>query len=454
MDYEKFIYKKTQRGADAGIEPIYHNPLLFDFQQTLTEWAIKKGRGALFADCGLGKTAMQLAWSENIQRKMNKPVLIITPLAVAPQTIREGEKFGIEVKRSDDGKPHEGITVTNYERLHLFSPDNYSAVVCDESSILKNFDGKRKTQITEFMRKIPFRLLCTATAAPNDYIELGTSSEALGFLGYIDMLNRFFKNDNNNSGRGRMYGEVQKWRFKGHSKVPFWQWVTSWAKAVRKPSDIGFSDNKFILPQLHENKHVIKTKYLRGGMLFKLPAMNLEEQREERKQTIQERCQTVADLVNNTNEVALVWCNLNAEGDLLERLIPDGIQISGSDKDERKEKIFIDFASSRLRVLITKPKIGAWGLNFQHCSHIVIFPTHSYEQYYQAIRRCWRFGQKKPVTVDIVLTEGELAIMANLQRKSIAADKMFQSLVEVMNNPVEIKKEQKSIEREVIPSWL
>ena len=247
MEYLEFLEKKTQRGADHGFDPVWLPDILFDFQRELVTWSLRKGRSALFEDCGMGKTPQLLVWSQNMVQKNNRPVLIITPLAVSLQTVREAEKFGIEVKRSNDGTIKSDITVTNYERLHLFNPEQFCAVVCDESSILKNFDGAYKGQITEFMRKIPYRLLTTATAAPNDYIELGTSSESLGYLGYMDMLNQFFKNDNNNSGLRRMYGEAPKWRFRGHAEVPFWRWVCSWARAIRKPSDLGFDDGPFIL---------------------------------------------------------------------------------------------------------------------------------------------------------------------------------------------------------------
>ena len=233
-DYASFIEAKRHSGASHGFEPIWMPPQLFDFQQSLVSWAIRKGRAAIFADCGLGKTAMQLTWAENVARHTDKPVLILTPLAVAAQTIREGEKFGIECHRSSDGTIAGRIVITNYERLEHFRPADFAGVVCDESSILKSFDGARRNEITDFMRKVPYRLLATATAAPNDFIELGTSSEALGYMGHMDMLARFFKNDQNNLTSRRMYGEAPKWRFKGHAEVPFWQWVTSWARACRK----------------------------------------------------------------------------------------------------------------------------------------------------------------------------------------------------------------------------
>ena len=452
--YPDFLADKAQLYGDHGIAPDFMAPGLFDFQKELVKWATLKGRGAIFADCGLGKTPIQLTWAENIVRKLNKRVLILTPLAVSAQTLREGEKFGIECHRSRDGKPAGNITITNYEKLHLFDAADFVAVVCDESSILKSFDGRRRLEITQFMRKMSYRLLCTATAAPNDHIELGTSSEALGYLGYMDMLNRFFRNENNNSALRRSYGEAPKWRFKGHAELPFWRWVVSWARACRKPSDLGCEDGPFILPPLVVNEHLVEANTLPDGCLFPMPAISLQEQREEKRRTINERCQRAADLVNDTGEPALVWCHLNDEGDLLEKMIPDAVQISGSNSDEIKEERFLAFANGDIRVLVTKPKIGAWGLNFQHCAHVVFFPSHSYEQYYQGVRRCWRFGQKRQVNVDIVLTEGERRVMKNLQRKSAAADQMFSNLVAEMNHATHIEGGAKFTKNERIPSWL
>lgn len=454
MTYQDFLDKKTHEGAEHGFEPVWMPPQLFDFQQSLVTWAIRKGRAAIFADCGLGKTAMQLTWAENVTRYTGKPVLILTPLAVAAQTIRESEKFGIECQRSSDGSARARIVITNYERLEHFNPSDFAGVVCDESSILKSFDGARRNDITDFMRKVPYRLLATATAAPNDFIELGTSSEALGYMGHMDMLARFFKNDQNNLTSRRMYGEAPKWRFKGHAEQPFWRWVTSWARACRKPSDLGFDDGRFVLPNLREVDHLIETTTVAEGMLFAIPATDLRGQRAEKKRTVTERCERVASMVANTGQPALVWCHLNEEGDLLEQLIRDAVQVSGKDKDEVKERRLIDFAEGQSRVLITKPKIGAWGLNFQVCNHITYFPSHSFEQYYQSVRRCWRFGQKRPVTVDIILTEGERRIMENLHRKRQQAEQMFSNLVAEMNHSLDIQRKEYSTTPIELPSWL
>jgi superfamily II DNA or RNA helicase len=453
MNYFEFLEARGQRGSDSGFDPVFMPEFLFDFQKRVVDWAVRKGRGAVFADCGLGKTAMGLTWAQNVVQKTNKPVLYLTPLAVGAQTVAEAHKFGLEAHQSKDGGLINGVVVANYERLHYFNPSDFAGVVCDESSILKSFSGATKGAVTAFMRQVPYRLLQTATAAPNDYIELGTSSEALGYLGYMDMLNKFFKNDLNNSAQGRMRGEVVKWRLKGHAELPFWRWVCSWAIAIRRPSDLGFDDSRFVLPPLNEVEHLIDTENFRDGMLFALPAIGLAEQREERRNTVKERCEKIAELVA-TNKPALVWCHLNEEGDLLEKLIPDCVQVSGSDSDDRKESKLEDFVNQRARVLVTKPKIGAWGLNFQHCSHVTFFPSHSFEQYYQAVRRCWRFGQKNAVKVDIVTTEGERGVMKNLQRKADQADAMFSRLVAEMNNAQAVVRAQRGSNEMEIPVWL
>ena len=454
-DYTCFLRAKESRGALSGFTPTFVPDYLFDFQQSLLTWAVEKGRAAIFADCGLGKTPMQLVWAENVVRTTRKSVLILTPLAVAAQTLSEAEKFGIPAVRSKGVIPdNPTIVIANYEQLTKFRPSDFAGCVCDESGILKNFNGVRKAEITAFMRGLPYRLLCTATAAPNDYTELGTSSEALGYLGYIDMLNRFFINSLKNSATGRYHGKSATWRMKGHAEQSYWRWVTSWARAIRRPSDLGFADAAFILPPLVEREHIVTAKRLADGHLFALPALDLHAQREERRRTIQERCEKAASLVVDTGEPALLWCDLNDEGDLLENLIPGSVQVSGSDSDEAKEERMIGFAQGRYRVLITKKKIGAWGLNFQNCAHEVYFPSHSFEQYYQAVRRCWRFGQKKSVTVDCVMTEGDRAVLHNLQAKATAADAMFSSLVACMNNELHIKNSGSFEKKEEIPSWL
>lgn len=453
MSYADFLVRKAQAGARTGFTPLWLSPSLFDFQALLAEWAIEQGRAAVFADCGLGKTLIQLTWAENVVRHTNKPVLILTPLAVGSQTVAEAAKFGIEAHRVTRSDVRPGINIVNYERLHHLDWQDFAGVVCDESSILKSMDGVRRGEITIFMRKVPYRLLCTATAAPNDYQELGTSSEALGHLGSTDMLHRFFRNDRSNVSTGRYHGQSVNWRLKHHAEQPFWRWVSSWARACRQPSDLGCPDGAFVLPPLIETEHLVDARSLPSGMLFNLPAQDLNAQREERRRTIQERCERVAALVS-TGQPALVWCHLNAEGDLLERLIPDACQVSGDDREEVKEERLLSFANGDVRVLVTKPKIGAWGLNFQRCAHVTFFPSHSFEQYYQGVRRCWRFGQTQPVRVDVVTTEGERGVMANLQRKAKAADAMFASLVREMGFALNLDPIPGGADAVELPAWL
>lgn len=476
-NYNEFIVKKSQAGQNLGFDPVFMPDCMFDFQKHLAEWSIRKGRSMNGADCGMGKTVVQLVWAENVHRHTNKPVLILTPLAVSHQTKREGEKFGIEAKRSQDGKHSGGIVITNYERLHHFDPNDFVGVVCDESSILKSFSGQMRKQITRFMSKMPYRLLCTATAAPNDYVELGNSSEALGELSYSDMLKRFFKMLDDKGQKSELKAQeiaekviasdpnyykklayrvaqtIGQWRLKHHAVIPFWRWVASWARVCRKPSDLGFDDGKFILPELHEIEHVIKPHRPPEGMLFNVPAFGLAGEREERRRTLKERCEFVASLVSHRKS-AVVWCHMNDEGDLLEEIIPGAKQICGATPDDKKEEIYESFATGDTRVVVIKPKIGAFGLNWQHCNHVVTFASHSYEQYYQSVRRCWRFGQTKPVKVDIVATEGEARVMGNMKRKMEKANQMFESLIREMNNASRVERSNSYTKKVTVPTWL
>lgn len=459
--YQEFLDKKSQLGGQSGFSPLWIPDFLFPFQQSLVEWNLVKGKAATFADTGLGKTIQELTWAENVVRKTNKRVLIATPLAVSDQTIREGEKFGIECKRSKTGNlPDSKIVITNYESLHKFDSNDFVGMAADESACLKSFDSVTKAIVTEFMRRLPYRSLYSATPAPNDFIELGTSSECLGELGYMDMLGRFFKNDQNSlhptSGRGRFERGLltqNKWRFRGHSEEHFWKWVCSWARACRKPSDLGFDDTAFILPPLTEKVTVVKSSKPLPGFLFEMPAVGLKEQREELRHTLKERCEAAASKVEG-NAPAVLWCHLNAEGDLLESLISGARQIKGSQSDDEKEELFRAFGSGQLQKLVTKSKIAAWGLNWQHCARMTFFPSHSFEGYYQSVRRCWRFGQKREVVVDMITTEGQKDVLLNLQRKAKAADRMFDALIRLMHEASGIKRTE-LIQTEVrLPSWL
>jgi hypothetical protein len=416
------------------------------------EFAVSQGRAGIFADCGLGKTPMQLVWAENMRRRTGKPVLIVTPLAVSFQTNREAAKFGLDAAISRDGSIPAGITITNYERLESFSTGDFGAVVCDESSAIKSFNGSRRALVTEFLRTQQYRLLCTATAAPNDYIELGTSSEALGELGHMDMLNRFFVNDQRTSATNRYRGQMAQWRFKGHAEDAFWRWVASWARAVRKPSDLGFPDDGFTLPALEHRRHIVTAKTSQEGTLFDVPASGLHEERDEARRTLTERCEVAAHQLADV-ESAVAWCHLNDEGRLLTRLIDGAVEVSGSDAPDEKEEKLIAFGNGEIRVLVTKPSIAGWGLNWQHCHRMTFFPSHSYEQYYQAVRRCWRFGQTRPVVVDVVTTEGGRNVLKNLERKSAQADRMFEALVHHMNDALNVMPGTDYETPVEVPSW-
>jgi hypothetical protein len=366
--------------------------------------------------------------------------------------VTEGAKLGLEVTHSRDGSGS-GIVVTNYERLHYFDSSKFGGVVCDESSILKNFKGSTCSEVIAFMRKTPYRLLCTATAAPNDYIELGTSSEALGELGNMDMLSKFFKLENN-SVHGLAMRASQKYRFRGHAEHDFWRWICSWARACRKPSDLGFDDNGFVLPELCVAEHTVVARTLPNDLLFEMPAINLQEQRAELRRTINERCEKAAEVAWNMKEPSISWCNLNDEGKLLRELIPGSVEVSGSDSEEFKEEAFKGFANGDIQKLISKPRIAGFGLNWQHCAHATFFLSHSYEQYYQAIRRCLRFGQKRNVQVDLISTEGQSGVLKNIQRKTHQAEKMFDFLVKMMWDEMNIKRENNYTKKEILPSWL
>jgi len=474
MNYNDFLENRRNIGCNNGFDPLFIPDYLFDFQKYLTEWAIKKGRGALFEDCGLGKTIQQLVWAENIVRKTNKRVLILTPLAVASQTKKEADKFSIESFYRKEGlKSTDKIVITNYDRLHYYNSNDFVGIVCDESSILKHFTGATQKQVTRFMNKFPYRLLCTATAAPNDWTELGTSSEALGELNYSEMLKRFFvycddkkqkkeqrlqniaEKEHNYYGKlsFRVVQSIGQWRLKNHAMIPFWRWVSSWGRACRMPSDLGFENNGFDLPKLTENNHVISSESPPDGYLLTVPAFGLSEEREERKRNLNKRCEYVSNLVSH-NDPAVIWCHYNPEGELLNKLIPDSKEIAGRTPDDEKEEIYESFANGQLNKLIIKPKIGAWGLNWQHCNHVVTFASHSYEQYYQSIRRCWRFGQKRPVTVDVVATEGEVRVMNNMKRKANQADKMFSMLISEMNNSNKIVEKDEYTLTTELPKWL
>jgi hypothetical protein len=423
-DYARLLERKAQARSATGFEPLWLPDFLFGFQAALTRWAIEQGCGALLEDCGLGKAVQGLVWAHNVYRHTGKPVLLLAPLGATFQMAAEAEKFGIEAEVSRDGSIPAAATITNYERLHYFDRDRFGGVVCDEASVLKAFDGKRRGEVTEFLRKTPYRLLATATAAPNDVIELGTISEALGHLGYVDMLSRFFTSDS----QWRVAGHGTPWRFKGHAQEPFWRWVASWARALRRPSDLGFSDEGFVLPPLEYRQHVVDPEMPSDdGTLFDVPATGWREERDELRRSLTARCEKAAELLADADP-GIAWCHQNAEGDLLEHLIPGAVQVSGPDDPDAKEERLAAFSRGEIRVLVTKPRIAGHGMNWQHCHRMTYFPDHSFEAHYQAVRRCWRFGQKHSVTADIITTPGGSRALSSLQRKAAQADEMFTAL--------------------------
>ena len=451
QEYRAFVEGKTHLNGEFGFKPIYQNPHAHDFQTALIEWATMQGRAATFADCGLGKTLMQLVWAENVHRKTNKPVIIFAPLSVSSQTVEEAAKFGIEAVRSKDGTlPHgKGIICTNYERIHHFDPSDFGGAVCDESSILKNFDGSIKAKITDFMRKIAYRAMYTATPSPNDYTELGNTSEALGDMPYMDMLQTFFKSNDDTLHPAHI---GQAWRFKGHAEPHFWRWVASWARAVRRPSDMGFDDSGWVLPDLVEKHHEIDSKPL-NGELFAMPVRGLPMEREERKATIRDRCDLAAELLTK-HDNGVSWCHLNAEADYLTSIIPGAVNLSGADKDEVKEEKFDAFKSGQIKYLITKPKIAALGVNWQHSAACTYFDDYSYEQYYQAVRRFWRFGQKRAVTVHQIGTTSLSNVAKSRKRKAEAADQMFSAMMEHMIDAQKHRKIFTETKAVKLPSWV
>jgi hypothetical protein len=423
LDYQRFIESKQIEHPSTGLDISRDtlSPYLFPFQADLTWWAARKGRAALFTATGTGKTRMQLEYSRQVHDATGGKVLILAPLAVNMQTVREAEKMDIAVhpcRTKDDVKP--GINITNYDMLHHFNPRSFEGVVIDESSCLKAYNGKFRQYVTDSFKDVPFRLSCTATPAPNDYMELGTQSEFLGVMSRNEMLSMFFTHDG---------GSTSQWRLKGHAQNKFWEWLASWAAVVTRPSDLGYEDNGFILPHLNIHEEAVHVNRTNGG-LFTLEARTLHEQREAARMTLPDRVKRCAEIVNDTRGPFLVWCNLNAESEALKKAIPDAIEVKGSDNKEHKEKAMLGFSDGTYRVLVSKPSICGWGMNWQHCSNMAFVGlSHSFEQWYQAIRRCWRFGQTKPVNVYAITSNIEGAIKANLERKERESEAMIQEMV-------------------------
>ena len=420
MEYSKFINNKAISAMHTDsilVNTDDLNPMLYPFQKDIVRWALAKGRAAIFADCGLGKTPMQLEWADWIRRERGGSILILAPLAVAAQTVSEGRKFGIAVnlcETSADLKP--GINITNYEKLSKFEGCEFTGVVLDESSILKSFTGKVRSQIIDYFCKTPFRLACTATPAPNDYMELGNHAEFLGIMSYTEMLAMFFVHDG---------GQTSKWRLKGHAQDVFWEWMGSWAVVMESPVDLGYEIEGYDLPDLRIHEVIA------DGDEPVTESMTLTQRRQARKDTLDLRCQVAADLVNHSDEQWLVWCDLNAESETLHKMISASVEIKGSDKSQDKASRMLGFSIGAYRSLVTKPSIAGFGMNWQQ-RHNMIFVglSDSYEQYYQAVRRCWRFGQNQPVDVYIVISAREGAVKENIARKEADSMKMRAAMVE------------------------
>jgi len=440
--YERFLSAKLVRDLPTGFEPGELSPMLFPFQRDIARWSIRRGRAGTFLDCGTGKTPIQLEWAKWVSLHTSKPVLIFAPLAVSQQTKREGVKFHVPVNvcaRQSDATG--GVNITNYEKLAHF-PDalQFGGVVLDESSILKGFDGKTRKALTDWCSTIPFRLACTATPAPNDYMELGNHAEFLGVMTCAEMLAMFFTHDG---------GETSKWRIKKHAEDVFWKWVASWAVAMRKPSDLGYDDDGFALPHIEMHQITVSTDVKPDGYLFPVEWSSLSERNQARRDSIDDRVEACAGIVNASPEAWIIWCNLNSESEALNCSINDAVEVVGADSAEYKEKELRKFSSGETRVLVTKPTIAGFGLNWQHCSHVAFVGlSDSYEQFYQAIRRCWRFGQKRPVQCYVITAETEGAVVRNIKRKEQQAMEMMEGMVRHMRD--EMQKNIRGQERETM----
>jgi superfamily II DNA or RNA helicase len=451
MEYDEFIKGKVKKDMTYGfdIDDSDIHPLLFDFQREVVKWTVKKGRCAIFQDCGLGKTIQQLEWARHIHQKTNGKILILTPLAVAQQTVREGKKIDLKVnvcKRQSDAV--DGINVTNYEKLHHFDPKEFVGVVADESGILKNFAGTVRKEIQAFADNIPYRLACSATPSPNDFMEIGTQSEFLGYMSRNEMLAEFFIND---------MKETQKWRLKKHAEGLFWEWMSMWCVAMQKPSDLGYEDRDFLLPELVVEYEILDVDNFEDSLA---PCETLNDRRRARKKSLKKRVTRAAEIANNYDGPVLLWCDLNDESSMLADVINDSVEVAGKHTNEYKEKAMMDFSYGKIKAMISKSVIAGFGMNWQHCSRMIFVGlSDSYEQMYQAIRRCWRFGQKSKVYVTVIIGEMEVNVLHNIQRKEQAAQRMFRALIDCLNKHGMNRKmldvvRYNPTEKMMLPNWL
>lgn len=419
MEYEEFIKSKETIVKNSGFDITKDelNNKLFEYEKDVVKWALKKGKAALFEGCGLGKTIQQLEWSHQVCKYTNGNVLILAPLAVAPQTVKEGKKFGIEVTLcTNQSEVKDGINITNYEKIDRFNINEFVGIVLDESSILKSFQGKVKSQLIELFKSTPYKLSCTATPSPNDYVELGNQSEFLGIMKSSEMLAMYFTHDG---------GCTSKWRLKGHAQDAYWKWLASWAVVIENPKDLGYNIEGYDLPKLNVIQIIADEKEISNDIL------TLTERRKARKESLQQRCEKAAEIINNSNENWLVWCDLNDESKLLHDLINSSVEIKGSDKSEYKANEMLNFSENKTKVLVTKSLIAGFGMNWQNCHNMIfVGVSDSFEQYYQAVRRCWRFGQEKEVNVYLVIGSREGTVKDNLDRKAEQTEKMQKIMVE------------------------
>lgn len=455
MDYHQFLKSKLIVNEPSGFE-VFDDSLpvnLYQYQKDLVKWACKRGKSALFTMTGTGKTAMQVSWAEQVV-KLDYCVLILAPLAVSKQTVREALKFGITVnicRSQEDVKA--GINITNYEMLHHFDPAQFGGLVLDESSIIKSQTGKVRQAIIEFSRNIPYRLACTATPSPNDYMELGNHAEFLGIMSYTEMLATFFVHDG---------GDTAKWRLKGHAEDSFWKWLASWGVFLTKPSDLNYSDEGFALPPLNTYQHIVQSE-AQEGALFAFEAKGLSERRGARKESLERRVQKAVDIVNASEKPFLIWCDLNAESEMLKSALPGSVEVTGSDSDEHKEKSMLDFAAGKIDVMITKPKIAGFGMNWQSCCNTAFVGlSDSFAAIFQATKRFHRHGQTKPVNRHLIISEAEGSVLANVQRKEREFEAMIANMVEhtkMMNieNVRSLSNQKLSYNADTqinIPSWI
>lgn len=450
MKYEEFIASKQFVTQSAGFDANLKDYPLFDYQQAIVTWACHRGRAAIFADTGLGKTIMQLAWADQVSKKTGGNVLVLAPLAVSEQTINEGKKFGIDVRRADCITDC-GVYITNYEQLHNIDPSDFDGVVLDESSILKGMQGKIRAQITESFRSTPYRLSCTATPSPNDFMELGTQAEFLGIMSQVEMLAMFFVHDGS---------DTSKWRLRGHGRKKFFEWLSTWSVFISKPSDIGFENKGHDLPELILKEHIVESGERDG--LFAPVAQGLLDRNKARKNSVDARVAKAAEIASQSEGQMLVWCHLNDESEKLRNAINGAIEVKGSDTAYHKASTMMGFSIGKVPTLVSKPKIAGFGMNWQQCNQMIFVGlSDSWEQFYQAVRRCWRFGQTRPVTVHIICADTEGAVLENIRRKEQQQQQLKAEMIEIMRDKTlealgmasNEKTEYITIEKMEIPTW-